>query len=336
MRNPTYILFLALWWCPDWTTSNTTPSPEPYWRRYWGTTPEPYWRRHWGPTVPSYWRRYWGISPDWMTSNTTPSPNTVTHPSFVPSPEPYWRRNWRTNKESYWRERYWETTPEPYRRRYWGTTPEPYWRRNWRTNKEFYWRERYWKNTPEPYWRRYWGTTPEPYWRRYWGTTSEPDWKRRYWGTTAPIENPDIPHPTVEIYQQETSRENVVVICQFGMKTSHSSFELSIRNGEKAHVLRDPTCTEEAVCFFQFKVTQPTSFICVHKVTKHQGHIRHISDPYTFYNPDVSHISGFPFYTGFAFFIGVVLIIMVITVTVVTFRGRQNVKNVQKGVYEDM
>ncbi|XP_076860108.1 uncharacterized protein LOC143513050 isoform X6 [Brachyhypopomus gauderio] len=313
MRNPTYILFLALWWCPDWTTSNTTPCP------------------------------------DWMTSNTTPSPNTVTHPSFVPSPEPYWRRNWRTNKESYWRERYWETTPEPYRRRYWGTTsepdwkrrywgttPEPYWRRNWRTNKEFYWRERYWKNTPEPYWRRYWGTTPEPYWRRYWGTTSEPDWKRRYWGTTAPIENPDIPHPTVEIYQQETSRENVVVICQFGMKTSHSSFELSIRNGEKAHVLRDPTCTEEAVCFFQFKVTQPTSFICVHKVTKHQGHIRHISDPYTFYNPDVSHISGFPFYTGFAFFIGVVLIIMVITVTVVTFRGRQNVKNVQKGVYEDM
>uniref|UniRef100_A0A3B1J605 Uncharacterized protein n=1 Tax=Astyanax mexicanus TaxID=7994 RepID=A0A3B1J605_ASTMX len=113
---------------------------------------------------------------------------------------------------------------------------------------------------------------------------------------------PDVPDPIVEVYQQVGNSESLIVVCQFKMKTSVSSFHLSVTNGDGKRTLNNPACIAETTCVFNITTNSPVSFTCVHVV------------------------SVSPAYIGFASFIGVGLVILVIMLVVTTLKTRRKGK----------
>ncbi|XP_036433970.1 uncharacterized protein LOC118812968 [Colossoma macropomum] len=158
----------------------------------------------------------------------------------------------------------------------------------------------------------------------------EPFYPRRY-----------IPVPTVEVYQQVEGRERVLVVCQFGTKTSRSSFQLSVTEGKSSYMLYDPACTVEFVCMFNATVSPPASFSCMHGLNRPDASPAQFSETYFYHPQEVSNQpvpAVSPFYIGFASLIGVCLIVMVIVMVVTTLRTRHkgSRREAQESAYEKL
>ncbi|XP_072536908.1 uncharacterized protein [Salminus brasiliensis] len=227
-------------------------------------------------------------------------------------------------------------------------------RQQWRqsSTNRFLWRQTSWRTTPPPFWRKpyyfrptspfyRYVPTPPPFWRKpyyfrptppTYRVTKAPHWREPFYP------RPYIPDPRVEVYQQVENRENVIVVCQFGTKTSMSSFHLSVRNGDSSYMLPDPACTAETTCVFNVTVTPPASFTCVHVVNIYRNLQTLLSGVYT-YQPhkgsEQLDLVASPSYIGFASFIGLGLIILVTVVVVTTLKTRHkgSRREAQENVY---
>uniref|UniRef100_A0A8B9RKR9 Uncharacterized protein n=1 Tax=Astyanax mexicanus TaxID=7994 RepID=A0A8B9RKR9_ASTMX len=93
---------------------------------------------------------------------------------------------------------------------------------------------------------------------------------------------PDIPDPSVEVYQQVGNSKSLIVVCQFKMKTSVSSFHLSVRNGDGKRMLNNPACIAETTCVFNITTTSPVSFTCVHVVSARTDIQTQLSDVFIY------------------------------------------------------